>query len=223
MKNVENTFKDKIKSAANPEIAENRIWNKIEAKLDKKPKPVFVWWQIGIAASVIFLIGIAFLLNNKTVKTKAEIADLKNNPLRIKVKDVVNDVKEKEYKIKKNSTEFEKYGVKKNKYIFDNEKFRKEIETKKMVVEPSLKSKTIKDIPTVLLTDLLTNLKKEIKISAPENIGNKPKLRTIHADEYEQIQIESPVKQRAFVLKIGKQDEGLVETNSIIIPIRKSN
>jgi hypothetical protein len=223
MKNVEDTFKNKIERTTDPEIAKNRIWDKIEAKLDEKPKPIINWWRLAIAASVVLLIGLAFLISDKTFNTKTEIAVVNNTPVKIKERNIVNDVKEKKTKIKKRKIEFKKSRIKKLRYIATEEQIKKAKKPNKMIIEPILKSKSMKEIPTVLLTDLLTNLKKDIKISSPENIGNKPKFRTIHTDEFEQIKTENPVKQRAFVVKMGRQEEGQVETNSLIIPLQKKN
>jgi hypothetical protein len=63
---VEKIFKDKIESAAEPKIADNIIWDKIEAKLDKKPRTALVFWKMGLAASITILIGLGLYFTKKT-------------------------------------------------------------------------------------------------------------------------------------------------------------
>lgn len=211
MKKDEQILKNKFQETSDPEIAKIAIWKKIETKLDKKTKPLFIWQKLSTAAIILAFIGLGLYTKLKTEHSKESIITLKNLPKK-EIKNQLVVAKEKYLISFKTKRKMKKYRLIQNQNLLSTK----------------LEFVSIEPIPRLnstekIVTYINTNIPNQLKIKPKPLAIIKPAFKTIHEDEFNQIKIEKIEKARSFVLTIRKKEENEVQNNSLIIPLYKSN
>ncbi|MFN3851140.1 MAG: hypothetical protein ACK4NY_17025 [Spirosomataceae bacterium] len=70
LENIDELFQTKLSELSDDDLPMNDvlIWDKIEHKLDKKPRLVALWWQIGVAACLVISLFLGWRVSRQDPK-----------------------------------------------------------------------------------------------------------------------------------------------------------
>lgn len=204
LENIDELFQTKLSELSDDDLTINDtlIWDKIENKLDKKPRLAALWWQYGVAACLVIALFLGWRLSNKTEK-------------------VITKINEKQF-IKQKSTATNQVAVviKKN----DNVKPRK-IQQKKSLQINLESIENEKNIAISTPELVFGNIKFTPQIDTNKLLTQNKKFRVIHVNDINKRPIEILKENKSIYVQINPQsaDYQYAPANKeIIIPFKNS-
>ncbi len=205
--NIDDLFQSKINELTEEDVLfrEGLIWDKIEIKLEKKHRLIPIWWQYGMAACLLILLGFWFLNQSKVI-VKSEVSIKPESKPEIMIQSKIEAQKLKKTKINQS---------KKSTKNIESKSLKFEVESIEIAQNIDIKN------PEIALTNIEFNPKSDSSIS----LTNTKNFRVIHLDEFNKKPIEIIKESKSFYVRFNSEFIEKSNQNSpfeLKIPIKSS-
>ncbi|MCU0324082.1 MAG: hypothetical protein MUF45_02365 [Spirosomaceae bacterium] len=203
--NIDELFQTKLNGLSDDDLTINDalIWNKIENKLDKKPRLVVLWWQYGVAACLMIALFFGWRFGNQTEKTIVKTAIKPTTKQKVApINNVTTVVIEKKVETKPKRIQ-QKKSLQINLELIENEK-----------------SIALK-MPQLYFKDI----KFKIQVDSGKLLARNKKLRVIHLDDINKKPIEILKENKSIYVQFnpkGAYYQDAPPNKEIIIPFKSS-